>query len=117
MRRGRLISAAPVKPKPDAAAETVAERFRLLSASWHRDTDYLSSMEDAENHPAWQEIVCLGPEVVPLLSRDLEDNHTHWFDALEAITEARPVPIADAGNIPRMAEAWLRWAKNNGYRW
>jgi hypothetical protein len=111
------MSTVPVKPTPDAAAETVAERFGRLSAAWHRDTDYLSSMEDAESHPAWQEIVRLGPDVVPLLLRDLENNHTHWFAALEAITGARPVPVAAAGNIPRMAEAWLRWAKDNGYRW
>ena len=111
------MSAAPVKPTPPATVETMAERFRRLSTVWHRDTDYLSSMEDAENHPAWQEIVRLGPEVVPLLLRDLEDNHTHWFAALEAITGARPVPVAVAGNIPRMAETWLRWATDKGYRW
>jgi hypothetical protein len=109
------MSTAPVKPSP--AVETVAERFRRLSAAWQRDTIYLSSMEEAENHPAWQEIVRLGPEAVPLLLRDLEDNHTHWFGALQSITGARPVPVETAGNIPGMAEAWLRWAKDHGYRW
>jgi hypothetical protein len=106
-----------IKPTPGAPDETVEERFRRLAAAWHRETDYLSSMEEAEHHPAYQEIIRLGPEVVPLLLRDLADNHTHWFAALEAITAARPVPASAAGNIPQMAEAWLRWAKDSGYRW
>ena len=105
------------QPTRDVPAETVEERFRRLAAAWHRDTDYLSSMEEADRHPAYQEIIRLGPEVVPLLLRDLADNHTHWFTALEAITGARPLSAAVAGNIPGMAEAWLRWAKDNGYRW
>jgi hypothetical protein len=46
--------------------------------------------------------------VVPLLLRDFADNHTHWFTVLEAITAARPVLASVAGNIPQMAEAWLR---------
>lgn len=105
------MATTPIKPTPNTPAETVEERFRRLAAVWHRDTDYLSSMGEADNHPAYQEIIGLGAEVVPFLVRDLAENHTHWFTALEAITGARPTSAADAGNIPRMAEAWLRWAK------
>ena len=111
------MSTTPVKPTPESPSETVTEQFRQLAAVWHGDTDYLSSMEAAENHPAYQEIVRLGRPVVPLLLRDLEENHTHWFAALQAITGARPVPPSLAGNIPGMAEAWLRWARDNGYQW
>jgi hypothetical protein len=111
------MSTAPLKPTPQTPGETLAQRFRRLAAAWHRDTDYLSSMEEASSHPAYQEIVGLGPEVVPLLLRDLANNHTHWFAALEAITGAQPVPPSLAGHIPSMAEAWLRWARENGYRW
>jgi hypothetical protein len=111
------MATTPIKPAPDAAPETVEQRFRRLATAWHRDTDYLSSMEEADTHPAYQEIIRLGPEVVPLLLRDLAANHTHWFTALEVITGARPVPASAAGNIPAMADAWLAWAKDNGYRW
>ena len=47
------MSRTPVKP-PVLRAETLEERFRGLAAAWHRDTDYLSSMEDAESHPAYR---------------------------------------------------------------
>ena len=97
--------------------ETVEERFRRLAAVWHRATDYLSSMTEADNHPAYQEIIKLGPDVVPFLLRDLADKHTHWFSALQAITGANPIPRSVAGNIPQMANAWLCWAKEKGYRW
>src|SRR4051812_38333452 len=96
-----------------AAAETVEERFRRLADRWHQETDYLSSMAEAENNPAYQAIIGLGTEVVPLLLRDLEEHHTHWFAALEALTGAKPVPAAVGGNIPRMVEAWLNWARDH----
>lgn len=109
------MSTTPAKPI-EMPVPTLEERFRRLATAWQRDTEYLSSMEQAESHPAYQEIIRLGPEVVPLLLRDLAQNHTHWFAALEAITGARPVAPGDAGIIPRMVEAWLRWARDNGYR-
>lgn len=100
-----------------STAETVETRYRRLAAVWQNDTQFLSSMEEAEEHPAYQELIGMGSDVVPCLLRDLAANHTHWFGALEAITGARPVPAADAGNVTRMADAWLRWAKDHGYQW
>ena len=107
-----------VKETPDMPPrETLEERFRRLAEVWNRETAYLSSMTEASSHPAYQEIIRLGPEVVPLLLHDLEMNHGHWFAALRAITGAEPIPQSAAGNIPKMVEAWLDWAKDNGYRW
>lgn len=112
------MASIPVQQTPAVEpTETVEERFRRLAAVWHRETDYLSSMSEASSHPAYQEIIRLGPEVIPLLLRDLEENHTHWFSALRALTGANPVPVSVGGNIPKMMEAWLRWAKDQGYRW
>lgn len=111
------MSTVPAKQTPAAPAETVEERFRRLAAVWHRETDFLSSMAESSRHPAYQQIIRLGPDVVPLLLRDLEENHTHWFDALRAVTGADPVPPSAGGNIPKMAEAWLTWARGRGYQW
>jgi hypothetical protein len=66
-------------------------------------------------HPAYQEIITMGQEVVPLLLRDLEQEPDHWFAALRAITGAHPVPPEDRGDLHKMAAAWLRWGKDNGY--
>ncbi len=74
-------------------------------------------MNAASEHASYQEIIQLGPAVVPLLLRDLEDNETHWFIALRQITGANPIKPSAAGIIPEMAASWLRWAKDNGYQW
>jgi hypothetical protein len=107
----------PVQKPVDAPAESIEKRFQQLATVWHQETAFLSSMTAANRHPAYQEIISLGLPVVPLLLRDMEENHTHWFGALQAITGANPVPPDVGGNIPKMVDAWLRWAKDNGYQW
>jgi hypothetical protein len=97
--------------------ESIEQKFQRLAASWEKAVAVHSSTTVRNNHPAYQEIIGLGPAVVPLLLRDMEKNHTHWFHALRRITGANPVPPESAGNIPQMVEAWLRWAKDNGYQW
>src|SRR6266446_3198235 len=84
--------------------ETVAEQFRRLAASWHNAVAHHSSTTVRNTHPAYREIIGLGLEVVPLLLRDMEQNHTHWFSALREISGANPVPPSAAGNIPQMVE-------------
>jgi hypothetical protein len=108
----------PIKQTPvGVPEETLEERFRRLSGAWHKAVALQSSSTVRNSHPAYQEINSLGPEVVPLLLRDMEENHTHWFAALRQITGASPVPEAAAGNIPLMVAAWLQWAKDNSYQW
>ena len=36
---------------------------------------------------------------------------------LSAITGAHPVSEEDRGKIPKIADAWLRWGRENGYQW
>jgi hypothetical protein len=109
------MSVVPVQNAP--AAETVERRFRELEARWWADTEFLSDPARIIAHPAFREIVSLGEEVVPLMLRDLEAGPRLWVWALPEITGANPVPPDDAGNIRRMSEAWLKWARENGVRW
>lgn len=97
--------------------ESSAEKFQRLASQWHKAVDHLSSTTARIGHPAYQEIIDLGPAIIPFLLRDLEKNSTHWFYALQKITGADPVAESAAGNVPRMAEAWLQWGRLNGYRW
>lgn len=97
--------------------ESVEQKFQRLAAGWRAETGHLSSITKMFNHPSYQEIIGLGAEVVPSLLRDLQKEPDHWFAALRAITGAQPVAPEDRGQIDKMADAWLRWAKDNGYRW
>jgi hypothetical protein len=97
--------------------ETIEEKFNRLAEAWQSAVAHLSSASKRDNHPAYQEVIALGPPLVPFLLRDLERTHRHWFAALSAITKANPVAPEDAGNIGKMVEAWLAWGKQQGYQW
>ena len=103
----------------DQATATVAlrERFDALVARWKRERGPHSSSARLTNHPAYQEIIDLGPAAVPLLLQELEREPDHWFRALHALTGADPTSQSSKGKIREMAVAWLRWARDNGYRW
>ena len=112
------MSTVPKKQRPAIPpAGGITEEFQRLAGEWHNAVDYHSSTTVRNSYPAYQKIIALGPDVVPLLLRDMEENHTHWFYALRTITGANPIPPSSSGNISQMVEAWLRWAKDNGYRW
>jgi hypothetical protein len=118
LEEGPDMASLPVRPTPAAPhVETFEESFRRLESQWEAETVYLSSSTDIEQHPAFQEILRLGPAVVPFMLRDLEERPRLWVWALPAITGADPVPAADRGNIARMSQVWLSWGKANGLRW
>ena len=109
------MSTVPAKQTPPT--ESLQEKFRRLAAVWLAETAYVSSSTDLVAHPAFQEIVGLGPAVIPLLLRELEKGTGHWHRALRRITGADPVPPTERGNIDKTAEFWLRWGKERGYTW
>jgi hypothetical protein len=112
------MSAVPAKqPSGPSPAETVEDRFRRLEATWLAEVGHSSSSTVLRGHPAFQEIVALGEAVVPLMLRDLEDRPRLWVWALPRITGSDPVAAPDRGNIRKMSEAWLRWGREQGYRW
>lgn len=63
---------------------------------------------------SYQQIIGMGPQVIPLILADLQREPDHWFWALEAITGENPVVQADRGDISAMANAWLEWGEQRG---
>jgi hypothetical protein len=66
-------------------------------------------------HPKYQSIIGMGPDVLPIIFRELQEKPGHWFWALQAITEEDPTRPEDAGDLQKMRAAWLGWAKERGY--
>jgi hypothetical protein len=93
------------------------ERFHRLAAQWKAQRGPTSSITELVMHPAYQQIIGLGPAAVPWLLAELEHDPDHWFWALKSITMVDPVLAADRGNLFKMAEAWLKWGSEQGYRW
>ena len=95
--------------------EKLRARFHRLAVQWRDETQLLSSTTGKAMHPAYQQIIGLGPEVLPLILKELSERPSHWFWALKSITGEDPVPPTDAGNVRRMAAAWLHWGREHGY--
>jgi hypothetical protein len=101
---------APASPR----VETLRDRFQELADRWREETEFHSAASALFMHPAYQEIIGLGPAVLPLLLADLEKTHDHWFWALRAITGENPVPAEERGKVERMAEHWVNWGREHG---
>ena len=93
---------------------TTAERFHRLAAEWKEQARYLSDTRRMAMLRPYQAIIGMGLPVVPLILAELRDDPHHWFWALEAITDADPIPADVRGKVPRMREAWLSWGREQG---
>ena len=65
-------------------------------------------------HPAYQQIIGMGPKALPFILRALEKDIDHWFWALQAITGEDTVPQEDMGDMAKMREIWLAWGRERG---
>lgn len=88
---------------------SLEDEFQRLARTWKEETEFQSSLTHIAMHPAYQRIIGMGPDALPLILGDLASNPAPWFWALAAISGDDPVPLSDRGRVDRMAEAWLRW--------
>lgn len=90
---------------------SLRDRFADLAETWRYETAFTSSLNEIVMNRAYQQIIGLGPNVIPLILLDLHKQPDHWFWALKALTAADPVQPEDRGDITRMADAWVEWGK------
>ena len=59
----------------------------------------------------------MGMDAVPFILKDLMTNGPDdWFWALSKITGENPITEDIAGDMNKMTEAWLLWARKSGYQ-
>jgi hypothetical protein len=110
--------ARPGSGGPPAPSDAEADsRFQALASEWKAQRGYTSSITKMSMHQAYQQIIGLGPRAIPLLLRELEREPDHWFWALKVLTGINPVPPEVRDNIEKMAEHWVSWGRQQGYRW
>lgn len=95
--------------------EDSAKRFRRLADQWRAESAHLSSLVEMAILPSYQQIIGMGPEVLPLIMRELRSDPDYWFWALQAITGCDPVPPESRGKLAEMADQWLKWGREHGY--
>jgi len=90
------------------------ERFRSLARQWRSETQWLSSTTEVAMNPAYQTIIGMGAEALPMILEDLRENSGQWYWALKAISNEDPVVPRDRGSIKKMKGAWLQWGETKG---
>lgn len=93
----------------------VAELFDTLTEQWEMDCMFSSSSTEMHMHPAYQQVIGLGPEVIPFVLRAMNDGQFHWDHALRALTRDDPVPEDSAGDMVKAQNSWMKWAQEHGY--
>jgi len=88
-------------------------RFHNLRLQWENDIQFLSSTNEICMHPAYQQMIGMGKEAIPLIIEELSIKPNHWFWALKAITGQDPVPISKRGRIKEMTKEWVTWWSKN----
>ena len=93
----------------------VQREFEQLASEWKRDTAHLSDPSMIAEHRAYQEIIGMGEEAVPMILRDLEKSPALWFWALRSIAGESPIRPEDRGDIDAMTSAWFDWGRRRRY--
>jgi|SRR5579863_652454 len=92
---------------------TVKGRFHKLRTTWEHENRCESDVNRIVNHPAYQEIIKLGWDVVPYIIRENANSPGHWHTALNKITGQDPVPDEHAGDLAAIAQDWIAWADDD----
>lgn len=106
---------AKIKAVSTSQQAEIVQKFAALASEWELEVAGCSFVAEKYSHPAYQQIIEMGPAVIPLLLRELEIRPNHWFEALRAITGANPIQPEQRGRIKQMAQAWLNWGREHGY--
>lgn len=106
---------AHVLPRLDSAQ--IEKKFIALRDEWKAKRGHHSATLKLVMHSAYQQIIGLGPDVIPLLLRELATTPDRWYWALRALTGEDPVPAEDRGDSAAMVRSRLEWGKKKGYRW
>jgi hypothetical protein len=94
-------------------SERLKVDFQKFASLWKSAQNSASAPEDIAGDWPYRAIIALGPEVVPLILRELEKEPDDWFWALAILTGENPVPEEDRGKTLEMTKAWLKWGHEN----
>ncbi len=95
-------------------AAVLALIFDVLATRWRRETGGMSVISARYKHPAWEQILSLGPEVVPEILRRIEHQPDHWHAALVKLTGENPIPVGEKITISQVCARWVSWGRERG---
>lgn len=107
--------ATPTTAAAVKADVALANEFQALVKTWRDETLGHWNAANILAHPAYQQIVEMGEDALPLIFADLAAGGGHWWRALRTITGTSPISKEDMGRSSKMRAAWLQWAREHGY--
>jgi hypothetical protein len=94
----------------------IQQQFTQLANTWKQETAHQSNITTRAMHPAYQRIIGMGRDALPFILEEFRKGELDdWFWALYAITGENPITEEMAGDMDKMAEAWLQWGRDAGY--
>src|SRR5579871_6727660 len=90
------------------------EQFNDLAKQWKRETAITGHLSKIVMHPAYQRIMAMGPDVIPLILADLSKEPGHWFWALHNLVPPGEDPAEGITTVGEARRAWLEWGKKKG---
>ena len=88
------------------------KEFKELSELWYGDTKKMSFIRQKAIHPAYQKIIGMGWNALPLILRELKTRGGDWLWAIEAIVRNEN-PAEGMTNFKEAVAAWLAWGREN----
>lgn len=85
-------------------------RFDELVEQWIRARRGASVR--IHEHPAYDEILAMGPPAIPLILQHLRDHGWHWQRLLRELTGENPVPEGEFDR-QRTRELWREWGEGS----
>lgn len=94
-----------------ARPSSLESAFRSAVRRWYAEAGYLSSAPARTEHPAYKEVINMGPAVVPLILQELRQHPDLWFEALEQLTGSSPASPRPNASVAELAAQWVIWGK------
>jgi len=108
------------KPCYSTVSKAVAEKreaesqFQQLTKQWKRETSILGNLSQIVMHPAYQRIMAMGPDVIPLILKEMSREPGHWFWALHNLVPLGEDPAEGTTTIREATRLWLDWGRKKG---
>lgn len=96
-------------PKKSLSREALIERFKTLADQWEQETLFISSADDMIANQSYQDIIKLGPDIIPILIDDMIKTQRPWFHVLCALTKENPVNEEHRGILNEIINDWIKW--------
>lgn len=102
----------PARHQPLDYRGSPAGLFEELADRWETETAFESVVSRKAMHPAYQRIIGMGDQAVPLILKRLQRMPRQWFWALTAITGEDPA--LGETTLDGASAAWLTWGRERG---